>query len=115
VVNLITYSTPRKIWIYKEGRFSKELKFDRNAFVVLERIIDNMEKKTFIPTTVNGDWNIRIKPDNGRTVINVNLNNITDTYGREYYSTVTHSVVEPIVVNGKTTGMFEKTIYDIVK
>lgn len=93
---------------------SKAIKFDPLAFVVVERIMNTWTSYPFIPDAVTGDWNIRIKKDGDRTSINVNLNNIYAVYEMDYYRE-THLAIAPVEVKGKTTGVFEKTIYDIVK
>ena len=86
-----------------------------DAYVVLQMIMDNYSDKPFRPEIVTGEWNIRIKAVDGKTSININLNNIYATYGAAYYSTYSHSVVQPVDVRGVTTGVFEKSIFDIVK
>lgn len=101
---------------FKNGKNKKDrhIKFDKDAFVVLEQMIDPWRKRPFTPDPVTGDWNVRIKKDGDRTSINVNLNNITATYERDYY-TQNHLTFAAIEVKGKTTGVFEKMIFDIVK
>lgn len=86
-----------------------------HAYVVLQTILDKMHEKPFIPASVTGEWNVRIKNADGKTTVNVNLYNIEATYGSYYYSVYTHSMITPVKVDGKTTGVFEQTIYDAVK
>ena len=85
------------------------------AFVVLERIMQSYEDQPYRPTIVTGEWNIRIKQMENKTSINVNLTSIQATYGTAYYSSVTHSVMTPVDIAGKTTGVFENNIYEIIK
>jgi hypothetical protein len=89
--------------------------FCNNCYVVLQQIMDNMHGKPFAPTVVTGEWNIRIKNSGDGSSINVNLYNIEATYGTYYYSTYTHNIISPIKVEGKTTGIFEKTFEEAVK
>ena len=89
--------------------------FNPKSFVVLHQIIDKMHGKPYSPTTVTGEWNIRIKAIGNETSINVNLYNIEATYGQYYYSSYSHSVISPVKVEGKTTGIFEKSFEEAVK
>lgn len=89
--------------------------FSKTAFVVLDKIIDKMSGKPFVPESVTGEWNLRIKTDGGRTLINVNLFNIQATYGKYYYSSYSHTVIEPVNIEGRTTGVFEHKFEDMVK
>jgi hypothetical protein len=82
------------------------------ASVVIEKIIDIGTKKPIRPSSVTGDWNIRIKqlPDN-KTSINVNLLHIEATgYTIKFGEGVTQYAIK-----GKSTGNFEKLISDKVK
>lgn len=85
------------------------------AYVVLEKILDKMDNKPFIPNSVTGEWNVRIKTIEGKTSINVNLYNIEAVYGSYYYSSYAHVAVSPVKVSGRTTGMFEKRLYELMK
>ena len=85
------------------------------AFVAIPSVMDQDKFKPYRPESVTGEWNVRIKAVEGKASINVNLYNITATFGRSYYSTFTHSIVEPVKLDGRTTGVFEKKISDAVK
>jgi len=87
--------------------------FDSTYYVVLERIAPKGSKFFYTPAQVTGEWNVRIKNDGGRTAINVNLTNIKATYGSSYYSG--GRIVEPVDIAGRTTGVFEKFIYEAIK
>ena len=81
-----------------------------NAYVVVER--NNMEeqearKAPLYP--VLGEWNIRIKADNGRTSINVNIVNISSERQGGYGRT------EKFDPHAHTTGVFEKLIFEKIK
>lgn len=86
-----------------------------SAWVVLQKIMDPLHEKPYTPNYVSGEWNIRIKSNDGKTTINVNLYNIEATYGSYYYSSYTHSTIAPVKVEGKTTGVFENAISSAVK
>lgn len=77
--------------------------------------MSNYDGRPFIPASVTGEWNVRIKNIDGKTSINVNLYNIEAIYGSSYYSSYTHSAMQPVRAEGKTTGEFEKKIYNAVK
>lgn len=85
----------------------------KGASVVIDRVFFNGRRFLQSPTGVTGRWNIRIKESNGRTSVNVNLtditafNTITDKYGSR---DVTNKNYNP-----KTTGNFERRIYNAVK
>jgi len=85
------------------------------AYVALNKTTDDVTGRAFVPEEVTGEWNIRIKPTDKGTLINVNLYDIYATYGRVYYSEYTHGVIQPIKTDGYTTGIFEKTLEDAVK
>lgn len=89
--------------------------FSKTAFVVLDKVIYSMTGKPFPPEIVTGEWNVRIKTDGGKTLINVNLYNIQATYVKYYYTSYAHTSVEPVTVEGKTTGVFEEKFADMVK
>jgi hypothetical protein len=89
--------------------------FNAKSFVVLQQIIDKMHGKPYSPSTVTGEWNIRIKAVGNETSINVNLYNIEATYGQYYYSSYSHSVIAPVKVEGRTTGIFEKSFEESVQ
>lgn len=64
------------------------------------------------PSTVKGEWNVRIKTDQqGKTIINVNLTNIT---AQEYVKTSQYGG-QMVVFTGKSTGKFEQIIADQIK
>lgn len=97
-------------WTYelKDGK----LEFP-HAWVAVPKVINtgnNMPQKYL---SVFGDWNVRIKETTEGTLINVNLVNIncfTNTY--QLGSTSPASVP---VQGVKSTGVFEKMIYDNMK
>jgi len=94
----------------KNGKIRKS-----NAFVVLSQIFNDMSAKPYVPSEVTGEWNVRIKPVDSGTLINVNLYNIQAIYGQIYYSHYTHTIIEPVKVDGRTTGVFEQGFENAVK
>lgn len=80
------------------------------AYVVVEQNNMESEENRKAPLfEVLGEWNIRIKNENGRTSININIVNITSErpgYGGR---------VERFDPHAHTTGYFEKMIFDIIK
>ncbi|MEO6313565.1 MAG: hypothetical protein ABIX01_11920 [Chitinophagaceae bacterium] len=87
--------------------------FDSTNYVVLEKVSAKGSKYFYTPTRVTGEWNVRIKADGKLTYININLTNIMATYGSAYYSN--GRIVEPVEIVGRTTGVFEKSIYEMIK
>lgn len=85
------------------------------AYVALNKIIDDVSGRAYTPEEVTGEWNIRIKPTDKGTLINVNLYDIYATYTRAYYSSYTHGVIQPVKTDGYTTGVFERSLEDAVK
>ncbi len=99
---------------------------DPAAYIVVPKIYNKVAKR-FIPITkiitgpyvsksyvdkadpVSGDWNVRIKKTNTGTVINVNIVNIT------YTSLENKIQKETILQDYKSTGVFERTLADLIK
>lgn len=82
-----------------------------NAWVVIPKIIDKGSNKVVKNATVQGEWNVRIKEKNGKTVINVNLVNITA-------SVMSFNTMNPyfeVLTDAKSTGVFEKYISEFIK
>lgn len=86
-----------------------------NAYIVLSAIeVNGVELH---PQTITAEWNIRIKTnDKGGTIVNVNMTNIQANY---YQAPVRGTYLSQQERNydfdGKSTGVFEKTISDQVK
>lgn len=89
---------------------------DKTAYVVLPKVINKANNKVVKYSIVTGDWNVRIKEVNGKTVVNVNLLNIVSSP-----ITATGSPGSPYgygewtIQDGKSTGVFEKMIADTIK
>lgn len=86
---------------------------DNTAIVVLNTIKYGEVQQ--VPQFVTGSWNIRIKPnaeDPNKTDVNVNLLNIKAEF--HYYG---GSYVPPrhYIFEGKSTGVFEKKIFEMIK
>lgn len=83
----------------------------KDAWVVLPKIIDRGNNKVIKPNNVYGSWNIRIKDDSGKTSINTNLYNISASYG----SLAAYAKNSITIADGKSTGIFEKFIFEKIK
>lgn len=83
----------------------------KDAWVALPKIIDKGNNKLIKPYAVYGSWNIRIKADGGKTSINTNLYNISAVYN----NVAAYTKPAMAISDGRSTGNFEKFIYDIVK
>lgn len=90
----------------KDGKLENE-----NAWVVVERR-GNGWGGLVQPIKLTGDWNIRVKELNNKTLVTVNLTNIDASF---YIGPTTYSsgVYRPL--NCKSTGVFEKFIFDNIK
>jgi hypothetical protein len=109
---LIISDKSKLSWSFEDKKGKIE---NPNVFVVIPSVMDVDRGRPFKPESVMGEWNIRIKSSGSGSSINVNLYNIQATYGRSYYSSYSHSIIEPITLEGRTTGMFEKELSDMVK
>lgn len=85
---------------------------DPNAFVVVNKLKGGFGN-TLNPQVLTGEWNIRIKEVNSKTVINVNLVNIIAQYTAPRTTTYTAEHTYNLVA--KSTGVFEKLIADQIK
>lgn len=81
-----------------------------NAYVVTPKVYSPGSNSYIIPSDIVGEWNVRIKDNgSGGTLINVNLVNIKDVFtDLKGFSNEKLSV-------GKSTGVFEKIIFDSIK
>lgn len=67
--------------------------------------------KTVVVNPVYGEWNARIKKSTSGSIINVNITNVYyDVYN---FSTKSYSQVA--LNTHRTTGVFEKIIYELIK
>ena len=95
-------------WTFED---SKGKLIDPTAWIVIEKNVDPGPNKVIKPSSVAGDWNVRIKElPNNKTVINVNLVNIKAK--KEFSSKYGSSEYE---IKALSTGNFEKIISDIIK
>jgi|ERR1035437_11202409 hypothetical protein len=95
-------------WTFED---SKGKLINPNAWIVIEKSIDPGPNKIIKPSSVAGDWNVRIKElPNNKTSINVNLVNIKAK--RAYASKYGISEYE---IKALSTGNFEKLISDQIK
>ena len=95
-------------WTFED---SKGKVIDPLAWIVIEKTVDPGPNKVIKPSSVAGDWNVRIKElSNNKTSINVNLVNIKAK--REYVSKYGVSEYE---IKALSTGNFEKLISEQIK
>lgn len=102
-VSLLNQST----WELPDGKLS-----DPNAWVVVEKLYSGDQ---FLPPTyVTGEWNVRVKEQDSKTIINVNLLNLQAGIGQ---ITPTAFPVSPSTssLRAQSLGNFERYISDIVK
>lgn len=93
---------------------------NKKASVVYNQIYDPGTRKIMKPTSVAGEWNVRIKDsEGGKTIINVNLVNVVCYVGTTSGVVVNMSQSGNAMNNSKftakSTGVFEKNIFDIIK
>jgi hypothetical protein len=82
-----------------------------NAFVAVSNL-KSVFGTSFTPTVLTGDWNVRIKQGEGKTVVNVNLVNIVAGYTAPASMYDTPTTLE---LDAKSTGVFERLIADQLK
>ena len=82
----------------------------QSGLIISERA--SFIRKRFDIAKLTGDWNIRVKEFNGKTLVTVNLVNIDASF---YSPPTTYSSGGDIPLNAKSTGVFEKLILDIIK
>lgn len=105
---LIVSGSAALTWSF-EDKMGSLLKND--AWVVIPKMIDKGNNKLLKPYAVYGTWNIRIKPDGSKTSINTNLYNISAVYTNP----AAYTKPAMSIADGRSTGNFEKFIYDLVK
>ncbi|MEJ7739596.1 MAG: hypothetical protein WKF97_19400 [Chitinophagaceae bacterium] len=95
-------------WTFED---SKGKLINPSAWIVIEKTVDPGPNKVIKPSSVAGDWNVRIKDlPNNKTVINVNLVNI-----RAKRESVSKYGISEYEIKALSTGNFEKLISDIIK
>ena len=99
----------RSLISYTKENSKGEL-INKDAWVVIYKIIDPGSRKSISYYNVTAEWNVRIKEVDNRTVINVNLVNPS-------YAAILGGVSNRMFEKGtfQSTGVFEKLIYDKVK
>jgi hypothetical protein len=98
-------------WSYedKNGKVEK-----KDAWVVIQKIIDPGTRKPIMPFRVTGEWNIRIKEKDGKTLIAINLVNPSYASSGAYGSpSKTPTMFEQGTL--QSTGNFEKLVYEQIK
>ena len=81
-----------------------------NAFVVVAKT--SYMGAVYPPSSITGEWNVRIKQGEGKTLINVNLVNLNGQYvmaATRYGGQTTGEI------DAKSTGVFEKLIADQIR
>jgi hypothetical protein len=104
---LIISGTTALKWSYENP---KGVLYHPDAWVAVFKTIDPNSKKPIGLVSVTGEWNIRIKPQGERTLINVNLVSPS-------YTSVALERNNTVFKKGEiqSTGVFEKLIYDKIK
>jgi hypothetical protein len=94
-------------WSFENNKGQLEKK---DAWVAIYRMYDPGSRLTYKPYLVTGEWNIRIKEQNEKTLININLVNPS------YTLTIT-SPNKTSFQKGylQSTGNFEKWVYENIK
>lgn len=96
-------------WTYEDKNGKLE---NLSAWAVVPKIYDPGANRIVGYYNVSGDWNIRIKDaQDGKTVLNVNLVNITS---ENPYKSYLSQATSPIP-GAKTTGVFEELIAIAIK
>lgn len=81
-------------------------------WVAIPKVIAPGADRATIPTSVRGEWNVRIKAVGDKTAVNVNLVNIEEKVLTGSYAAGNTSYIR---IDGKSTGVFEKLIFEKVK
>jgi hypothetical protein len=87
---------------------------DSSAFLVLPKKYNSATKKTStiaVDSQVTGEWNVRIKENNGKTTINVNIVNVK----YDSWDLYTKRNRENILTTYRSTGVFESLISQAIK
>lgn len=88
---------------------------NKSAYIALVKYIDKGNNKPVKPFEITGKWNIRIKDiGEGRTSVNINLHELSGS-GDQFNAAIRNKKTRSFSINGKTTGNFEKLIFDIIK
>jgi hypothetical protein len=80
---------------------------DPNAWVVVNFYGLEGTKQSVLPTSIKGNFNVRLKEENGKTSINVNLTNLE--------ASMSNSAGGSHVFEAKSTGIFEREIAEMIK
>ncbi|PZX61942.1 outer membrane protein assembly factor BamC [Hydrotalea sandarakina] len=99
-------------WENKDGSL-----INPNAFVVCSKFRGPFTLTTsFTPTTLTGQWLVRIKQVSGKTVVNIKLANAKGTIGSgDINSQGDLTSVTPYDLQVESTGIFEKSVQDKLK
>lgn len=104
---LIISGSTRLSWTYEDKNGKPA---NSSSWVVIQKLIDPGSKKPVNPLGIYGEWNIRIKEQNGKTLVNVNLVNPSYTYflGGEKSQSFKKGAYQ-------SSEIFEKWIYEQIK
>lgn len=101
--------TSGETWVPITRENSKGELINKDAWVVVQKVIDVNTKKVVGYSNVTTEWNVRIKEVDKRTLINVNMVNPS------YTSTVDSRRTFFKKGTFQSTGVFEKMIYEKIK
>ena len=104
---LIVSGETELTWSFENKKGELE---NKDAWVAIYRLYDPGSRQTYKPYLVTGEWNIRIKEQNNKTLININL--VNPTYTRVMTSPVKTTFQKGYV---QSTGVFEKWVYEKIK
>jgi hypothetical protein len=106
---LIVSDATELTWTF-ENKEGKPNHPDR--WVAIPKVIAPGADRATSPSSVRGEWNVRIKKAGDKTSINVNLVNIEERVVTGSYASSSLTYTR---VDGKSTGVFEKMIYEAIK
>lgn len=106
---LIISESSELTWTFEDKK-GNQIKPGR--WVAIPMVIAPGADKATSPYKVLGEWNVRIKSAGDKTSINVNLVNI-----RARFATYSMADRDPVYtrVDGRSTGVFEKQMFEIFK
>lgn len=96
-----------RYWTYEESGKPK----DPSAYVVINpcKLIQGYDFKEFHPERVEGEWNVRVKTVDNKTLVNVNLfiQNVKER------NEMINGSANPCLFEARSTGIFEKGLAEI--
>ncbi len=97
-------------WTYEDKKGVMKV---QNRWVAIPQAFPAGSDVPLKPDIVLGEWNVRIKAEGSGTSVNVNLVNIEARYYEGTYYNET--LGNPVRLDGKSTDIFEKIIFEAEK